>query len=424
MRLGRDGNALLMVLAFAGILAVTTPILMNHFQTNAQMMAYSRDLMIKSLNFDSTGNFSLSPGAIYRSYEMATIAAVDPEINLCLGRCLGKHNTGGGGEKQNLCDNATYGVAGSVHACVSRTTSGEPVWHRLTVYHPLYGDRPLSGPDPNDTGTAEASRKSIRYTLDGALCDTSMADELCPFLVDTYFFPICAGDVYAGQGPQMGSVTPEKFEVRVAKHIPENAPPLPVPRQVVDAAVAVAAAPAPAKELRLEDLMKEILPEAHALPSCPVCGIEFFPCDSTPSAPWTQCPNDPCLMYNSTVPNSINVCCYGTANCGQTSSVTSTNTSTEVNTGSGIGTGTGTGASWMVATCSMAEYLMFWHRITWNSAGGWSTKRRFAGLKEMDSMYYAGDPRGTQKMAHEIPQMKVCGGIFSSIFQPANATCP
>ena len=213
----QDGNILMLVMIFAGMLAAMIPLFNQMVRDASVDSGEARVSSTRKLIFGNIQGFSVSPSAVLQSALQSSWATPAPAAalhNTCLYDCIYGPAAAGAASSSSCASQMTAkGItnlgASSGERCqsydaanASATDAYSAIWYDFTLVLPNDPSVIVAGP------MADGSATNLRYTLDGVPCAIGQRDSFCPLEAVTQFHPVCPGDSLVSSTPSDRPTTP------------------------------------------------------------------------------------------------------------------------------------------------------------------------------------------------------------------------
>lgn len=213
----RAGNALVLVMIFAGIMAILVPLFTRMIHDSTVNSAESKVSMTRKLLASNLLSFAVSPGSLLQStYQASWSTSPAPSgtalFNNCLWTCVnGPTSTFTTASTASSCDQQMAAMSPAVtylgstsERCQSYDASNSyaPVWYDFSLV--LANDSTVQAGRISDSAAAAYQR----YTLDGVPCLGTAPDSMCPLIARSQFHPLCPGDPLVSSVPSVPPTSP------------------------------------------------------------------------------------------------------------------------------------------------------------------------------------------------------------------------
>ncbi len=213
----QDGNILMLVMIFAGMLAAMIPLFNQMVRDASVDSGEARVSSTRKLLFGNIQGFSVSPSAVLQSALQSSWATPAPAAalhNTCLYDCVYGPAAAGAASSSSCASQMTAkGItnlgSSSGERCqsydaanASATDAYSAIWYDFTLVLPNDPSVIVAGP------MADGSATNLRYTLDGVPCALGQRDSFCPLEAVTQFHPVCPGDSLVSSTPSDRPTTP------------------------------------------------------------------------------------------------------------------------------------------------------------------------------------------------------------------------
>lgn len=213
----QEGNILMLVMIFAGMLAAMIPLFNKMVRDASVDSGEARVTSTRKLLFGNIQGFSVSPSAILQSALQSSWATPAPTValhNTCLYDCIYGPTAAGAASSSSCASQMTVkGItnlgSASGERCqsydaanASATDAYSAIWYDFSLVLPNDPSVIVAGP------MSDGSATNLRYTLDGVPCALGQRDSFCPLEAVTQFHPVCPGDSLVSATPSDRPTTP------------------------------------------------------------------------------------------------------------------------------------------------------------------------------------------------------------------------